>query len=83
VGVDVSSAVELNPDAVDTFLKSWGPTKNDDGSERYECLLVILRPDGSKIAAFPKWSTSENTEKEELRAELYKWLDCVVDGIHS
>lgn len=77
----MSDAAELNPDAVDTFLKTWGPTKNDDGGDRYEALFVIMGPSGKKSAAFPMWPASENMDKEELRAELYKWLDCVVDKV--
>lgn len=75
----MSSAVELNPDAVDTFLKTWGPKKNDDGSDRYEALVVILRPDGSKVATFPTWPAAESMDREELRLDLYKWLDRVVE----
>lgn len=77
----MSEAVELDPDAVNTFLKSWGPTKNKDGGDRYEALLVIMGPSGKKSAAFPTWPVSDNMGKEEARAELYKWLDCVVDNI--
>jgi len=75
----LSSTVEFDPNALDNFLKSWGPTKNSDGGDRYEGLFVVLRPDGSKVAAFPYWPASENVDREELRAELHKWLDRVVD----
>lgn len=74
-------AVDLNPDAMDTFLKSWGPTKNDDGGDRYEALFVIMGPSGKKSAAFPTWPASGKRDKEELRADLRKWLDRVVDMI--
>ena len=71
----------MNSDAMDEFLKSWRPQKNDDGSDRYEGLFVILRPNGSKVASFPTWPVSENVDRAELKVELHKWVDCVVDMI--